>query len=84
MQDDQNDLDDVMTEEKSRGRRPVSRDVQRARQLLRQGFLKLIREGDERKFLSALRGLGLRDESPEFQLAVQMWREFQQRRTRSS
>jgi hypothetical protein len=84
MQDDREDLDDVMKEEKSRGRRPIDTDVQRERQLLRQGFLKLIQGGDERQCLMAIRGLGLQDGSPELEMILKLWREICERRKRSS
>ncbi len=82
MQDDPKDLGDVMKEERSRGRRPINTDVQRERQLLRQGFLKLIQEGDEKRFLSALHGLGLRAGSPEFEKILKLWRKICERRKR--
>lgn len=84
MDRDSDDVGDVIREERSRGRRPVNTDVERERQLLRQGFLKLIQEGDERQFLRAIRGLGLQDESPEFETILKLWRQICERRRRSS
>lgn len=83
MDRDSDDVGDVIREERSRGRRPVNTDVERERQLLRQGFLKLIQEGDERQFLRAIRGLGLQDESPEFEAILKLWRQICERRRRS-
>ncbi len=84
MQDDSTDLDDVIKEEKSRGRRPVDTDVQRERELLRKGFRKLIQTGDERQFLRAIRGLGLQDDSLEFETILKLWRQICEPRRRSS
>lgn len=84
MQDDPTDLDDVIKEERSRGRRPVDTDIQRERELLRKGFWKLIQTGDERQFLRAIRGLGLQDDSLEFETILKLWRQICELRRRSS
>jgi hypothetical protein len=36
----------------------------------------LLETGDERKFLEAIRALGLKDGSPEFEKAWRVWREY--------
>lgn len=76
------DLEDVIREETSRGRRPVDTDAQRQRQQFRRDYLKLIREGNEKDFLNALRALGLREGSAEFEMYLEIWREARQSRRR--
>jgi hypothetical protein len=68
------DLDDVIREEQSRGRRPVDMDARREREALREGFRQLLRLGDEALLREAMRALGLDDESPEFVRALEAWR----------
>jgi len=80
----ENDLDDVIREEISRGRRPINSQAWRDRQLLMRGFRQLLREKNEQKFLKAIRSLGLQDGSPEFVQALKIWREFFQHRIQSS
>lgn len=55
------DLADLLREETSRGRRPIDTEAEQERRQLRRDYLKLIREGSEQEFLTALRALGLRD-----------------------
>ena len=45
------DLEDVMIEEKSRGRRPVDIKTRRQRQKLVQDLRRLLGSGDERAFM---------------------------------
>lgn len=73
------DLDDVMIEEQSRGRRPVDMKTRRERQRLRGELRRLLEAGDERGFMEAMRSVGLEDGSPEFLEALRVWREFRRR-----
>ena len=73
------DLEDVMIEEKSRGRRPVDMKTRRQRQKLLRDLRRLLESGDERAFMEAIRSAGLKDGSPEFLNALRVWREFRGR-----
>ncbi len=78
------DLADVMAEEKSRGtrRRPVDTEERKRTEKRRRQIAKALREGDERRFLMALRESGMKDESPDFVKAVGLFREaLRKRRT---
>jgi 23S rRNA pseudoU1915 N3-methylase RlmH len=78
------DLADVMAEEKSRGRRrrPVDTEARKRTEKRRRQIAKALQEGDERRFLTALRESGMKDESPEFANAVGLFREaLRKRRT---
>lgn len=77
--DKDQDLDDVMKEERARGRRPVDTKARRERQRLLRDLRGLIEAGDERGFLEAIRRVGLKDGSPEFLEAWRVWRESQGR-----
>lgn len=74
------DLDDVMREEQSRGRRPVDMDARREHETLREGFRKLLQLGDEAALRRAMRALGLDEQSPDFLQALAVWRRQRGRR----
>ncbi|MBI4482416.1 MAG: hypothetical protein HY652_05945 [Acidobacteria bacterium] len=76
MNEKRKDLNDVIREETSRGRRPIDTKARRQRQQLLADLRKLLREKDERAFLAAIREIGLKDGSPEFLKVVHIWREF--------
>ena len=76
----EDDVDDVMREERSRGRRPVDMDVRRERETLRKGFREILQLGDEAMLREAMRALGLDDQSPEFSRALDVWRRERGRR----
>jgi hypothetical protein len=76
---EEEDLDDVMKEERSRGRRPIDMKARRERQRLLRDLRRLLKTGDERAFMEAMRGAGLKDGSPEFLEAWRVWREYRQR-----
>ena len=73
------DLEDVMREEKSRGRRPIDTAARRERAALRRSFHELLEVGDERDFIKAIKALGLREGSPRFLDALRVWREYRRR-----
>jgi len=79
MDKEPDDLEDVIREETSRGRRPVDTDAQRQRRLLRRDYRKLIREGTEKDFIAALRALGLQEGSSDFVSALKIWRGLSRR-----
>jgi hypothetical protein len=69
------EIRDVMAEEKSRGRRPIDIAARREREELMKILRELIREGDKEGFLQAMRAYGWSDETPEFQRALRLWSE---------
>jgi hypothetical protein len=79
--DKDKDLEDVMAEEQSRGsrRRPIDTETRRKMQRLREELQRALRVGDEGAFLKALRDAGLREESPEFARALQLFRTVSRR-----
>ena len=77
--DEDTDLNDVIKEEQSRGRRTLDMKTRRERQKLLRDLRRLLNSGDERGFLQAMRSVGLKDGSPEFLEAWRVWRETQRR-----
>jgi len=77
--DEDTDLNDVIKEEQSRGRRTLDMKTRRERQQLLRDLRRLLNSGDERGFLQAMRSVGLKDGSPEFLEAWRVWRETQRR-----
>ncbi len=77
---DDSDLKDVIAAETSRGRRhPIDPEARRQHRELLKGFRKRLEEGSEADFLKAIRALGLKDGSPEFENALAVWRELRGR-----
>ncbi len=76
MQDDSGDQDlrDVMAEEKSRGERRVDPGARRQRQELLNGFRDALNARTEREFLEALKPLGLVDDPEKREKALKIWR----------
>ena len=79
MRDD--DLDDVIKEERSRGRRQPVRASSLADRRKVQKLAELLgkHDCDEREFLQAIRDLGLKDGSEPFLRLVALWREHRGR-----
>ena len=69
------EIEDVIREETSRGRRPIDLRTQRQRQQLLRGLKKLLEHGTEDEFVAAMRALGLGVDSPSFREALRIWRE---------
>ena len=67
------DVDDVIKEETSRGRRPVDTDARREHARRVQRVKKAIRDRDKRAFLDAMRAAGVKDGTPQFREAVELW-----------
>ena len=67
----QGDLNQVMREERRRGRRPIDESLGKARQSL---VDELLGERDERVFLSSIRALGLQEGSESWEQALMAWR----------
>ena len=73
------DIRDVMKEEKHRGRKHVlDLEAQKERQALLRDFGRLLKEGTEQEFLEAIRALGLKEGSDDFQNALRVWRSLRQ------
>jgi hypothetical protein len=71
------DLRDVMRQEKQRGRkRLLDLDAKKQHEQLLRDFKKLLEDGTEEDFLAAIRALGLKESSEEFQSALAVWRSF--------
>lgn len=79
--EDESDIHDVMHEEMRRGksRRPVDLKTRKERAELKQAFRELLREGDEREFIKALRALGIDSGSAEYFAALRVWHEQRRR-----
>ena len=65
MDKEQNDVDEVMKQEKQRGRRPIDFEARRKRAQLLRDMKKLLETATELEFLEAMRAAGLRDGSHE-------------------
>ena len=76
---DDEELKDLMAEERSRGRRPIDMATKRERQLLLKTLRRLLEKGDERGFLKVIRSAGIKDGTPEFLGFVRLWHEVQGR-----
>lgn len=74
MDEERSDFEDVLSEERSRGRRPVDATARRRRRELVKEISRTIREGDEGEFLRIVRALGLKEGSPEFENVLRLWR----------
>ena len=70
------DIRDVMAEEKSRGKRPLDLKARKERlELLRQ-VREALELDSEKEFREAMRGLQLDEEPKRLEEAVQLWRFF--------
>jgi hypothetical protein len=76
MVDDPDQIEQVMAEERSRGRRPNRAEARRRK--LKRLFTKLLEHGTEEEFCQAMRDLGLLAHSEEYRNALRIWRENRQ------
>jgi hypothetical protein len=72
---DRKDINDVMREEGSRGRRKVDRTTAEQQSRIRGKMLKAIRLRDESLFVEAILDLGHAPGSPEYDDYLKKWRE---------
>ena len=72
---DPQDIQDVVREERSRGRRPIDSDALRRRRVLLKDFRELLRIDRRGDFEEAILDLGIERGSPLFEDAVQIWDE---------
>jgi hypothetical protein len=70
------DLEDVMRTESRRGRRPVDLGARQKRNEKLQGMRTYLAIATEEEFVKAMRGVGLREGSPEFLEALRIWHEY--------
>ncbi len=77
MPDDNGIYDEVVEREKHPGRRHTRAELRTLRTALR----KIYQYGDEREFMQFLRGIGLKDESPQFVELVGLFRSLRRGKT---
>jgi hypothetical protein len=70
------DLEEVRQKETRRGRRPIDFDERRKREERLNEFRKLLELATEEEFVTAMRAVGLRDDSPEFLEALRIWKNY--------
>jgi hypothetical protein len=68
------DIRDVMSEEKSRGKRRVDMNALRQREELLKGFREALKMRTEREFVEAIRELGFADDPEKLREALKIWR----------
>lgn len=68
------DIEDVIKEEKSRGKRRVDTKALRQRQILLRKFREALKLRTEREFVEAIRELGLADDPEKLREALKIWR----------
>ena len=74
MQDEiEPDIADVISEEKSRGRRPVDTKARKERRTLLADLRRFVESGDERAFIDAIRARGLKEGTPEFREILELF-----------
>jgi len=67
-------IQDVMREEKSRGKRRVDLKALRQRQELLNGFREALKLRTEHEFVEAIRELGFADDPEKLREALKIWR----------
>ena len=76
------EIQDVMAEEKSRGKRKVDREAQILHRQFEKDFFQLVREGDVKKFKSFLNAHGLQEGTERYQKVMALW-QISQKQKRS-
>ena len=71
-----NDISEVMAEEKRRGKRPLDLKARREKAELLRKVREALELGTERDFLEAMRGLQLADDPKRLDEALRIWRSF--------
>jgi len=77
---EEEEIRDVMKEERSRGRRPIDVDERKKAQRLRENIRRVIVSGDERALVKILHQAGHEEDSLEFQTALKIFYEATGRR----
>lgn len=68
------DIQDVMREEKSRGRRRIDVEALRRREELRKQFREALKLRTEREFIDAIREMKLADDPEKLRELLKIWR----------
>jgi hypothetical protein len=68
------DIQDVMKEEKSRGKRRIDTTALQQRQKLLRGFREALNLRTEHEFVDAIRELGFADDPVKLREALKIWR----------
>jgi uncharacterized coiled-coil DUF342 family protein len=68
------DIQDVMREEKSRGKRPVDTKPRQLRQERLKALQEALKARTEREFVEAIRELGYGDDPEKLREALKIWR----------
>lgn len=68
------EIDDVMKEEKSRGKRRVDTEARQLRQERLKALQEALRARTERQFVEAIRELGYADDPEKLREALKIWR----------
>jgi hypothetical protein len=75
-QKDQSEIDDVVLQEKRRGRRPIiDIESRRAHAQLVKDVRRHLERGTEEEFVNTIRAAGLVDGSPRFLEVLRLWRQ---------
>ena len=76
MMADEGEIKDVMAEERSRGagRKKIDSDARRKREQTKKDLARVPASGDEVEFMRILRGIGVKDGTPEFANALKSFR----------
>jgi hypothetical protein len=69
-------LNEVMKQEKRRGRRPIDFEARKEQAQKLKDARKLLETATEAEFLDAMRAAGLHDGSPELLEALRIWRGY--------
>jgi hypothetical protein len=69
------DIQDVMQDERGRGRNPTTAEAGRSLAKKKRQASKLLRVATEEEVVEAIRGLGIRAGSPEEQKVLKIWRD---------
>jgi len=75
-EDEKQELDDILIEETTRGKRRPKKAVSLARERVIRRVMRLLADpnSDKETFLETIREYGLRDESAEFRQLLALWR----------
>lgn len=76
------EIQDVMAEEKSRGKRKIDREAQILRRQFEEDFFQIVREGDFKRFKSFLNAHGLQEGSEMYQKVMELWQISQKQKKR--
>lgn len=79
---DEDEIQSIMREEKSRGvrRKRVDTEERKKIQKTKTSLARVLDSGDEREFMKLMREIGLKDDSPEFLKALKAFRDHVGRR----